>query len=97
MRVAQVTDTAEPKDSVSATMMVLDSLRNFPSLHVFLRPTYFRHSVGAHCDTGLWAHYEGEWPFEGHNRPNGSFDVLAFTSNKQMSHNVGPSRKCKIL
>lgn len=44
---------------------------------------FFRYSVGA--------------PFEGHNRPKGSFDVLAFTSNKQVSHNVGPSRKVQNL
>lgn len=95
--VAQVTETAEPKDSVSVTMMVLDSLGNIPSFHVFLQPTHFRHSVGSLCDTGRWDYYYGEWSFEGHNRPNGSFDVSAFASSKQVSHNVGPSRKVQNL
>lgn len=96
--VAQVTEMAEPKDSVSVTMMVLDCLpSNIPSFHVFLQPTHFRHSVGSLCDTGRWDYCYGEWSFEGHNRSNGSFDVSAFASSKQVSHNVGPSRKVQNL
>lgn len=66
MGVAQVTEMTEHMDSVSVTMMVLDSLGHFPLFHDSLHPTHFRHSVGALCDTGRWDHYYGEWPFEGH-------------------------------
>lgn len=95
--VAQVIETEEPKDSVSITKMVLDSLEHFPAFKVSLQPTHFHHSLGALCDTGRWDYYNGEWSFESHYRPNRSFDIPAFTPNKQVSHNVGPSRKVEIL
>lgn len=95
--VAQVTETAKPKDSVSVTMMVLDSLGNIPSFNVFIQPTHFHHSVGSLCDTGRWDYYYGEWSFEGHHRPNGSFDVSAFASSRQVSHNIEPSKKVQNL